>query len=197
MAAGIHFPDNNETIDLQQQVARLQALLEASRQVHSTIREEEVLGAGAAHRGARAGDGRRGLSRHRPGLRRRCPIRLTADAHRALPIYPLARPRRQAHDRAGRRASRRPRAHPLRSRLHRGPGPAGRRRSRKRPQPQAQRRIRPRAAGSGRGRAHSALAAAAEAARDSRLLARPSAPTPATRWAATTSTSSSSPTAAC
>jgi len=32
-----------ETIDLQQQVARLQALLEASRQVHSTVREEEVL----------------------------------------------------------------------------------------------------------------------------------------------------------
>lgn len=35
--------DHNETIDLQQQVFRLQALLEASRQVHSTIREEEVL----------------------------------------------------------------------------------------------------------------------------------------------------------
>jgi serine phosphatase RsbU (regulator of sigma subunit) len=32
-----------ETIDLQQQVARLQALLEAARQVHSTAREEEVL----------------------------------------------------------------------------------------------------------------------------------------------------------
>ena len=32
-----------ETIELQQQVFRLQALLEASRQVHSTIREEEVL----------------------------------------------------------------------------------------------------------------------------------------------------------
>ena len=32
-------------IELQQQVARLQALLEASRQVHGTIREEEVLGA--------------------------------------------------------------------------------------------------------------------------------------------------------
>ncbi|HEY1986319.1 MAG TPA: SpoIIE family protein phosphatase [Terracidiphilus sp.] len=43
MAAGIQIPDNNETIDLQQQVFRLQALLEASRQVHSTIREEEVL----------------------------------------------------------------------------------------------------------------------------------------------------------
>ncbi|HUN84889.1 MAG TPA: PP2C family protein-serine/threonine phosphatase [Terracidiphilus sp.] len=43
MAAGIHLPGNDETIDLQQQVARLQALLEASRQVHSTIREEEVL----------------------------------------------------------------------------------------------------------------------------------------------------------
>jgi serine phosphatase RsbU (regulator of sigma subunit) len=45
MAAGIHLPGSNETIDLQQQVARLQALLEASRQVHSTIREEAVLGA--------------------------------------------------------------------------------------------------------------------------------------------------------
>src|SRR5580700_5862182 len=43
MAAGIQVPDNNETIDLQQQVFRLQALLEASRQVHATIREEEVL----------------------------------------------------------------------------------------------------------------------------------------------------------
>src|SRR5260370_11384956 len=43
MAAGVHLPDHNETIDLQQQVFRLQALLEASRQVHATIREEEVL----------------------------------------------------------------------------------------------------------------------------------------------------------
>jgi len=43
MAAGIGLPGNGETIDLQQQVARLQALLEASRHVHSTIREEEVL----------------------------------------------------------------------------------------------------------------------------------------------------------
>jgi serine phosphatase RsbU (regulator of sigma subunit) len=43
MATGVHLPGNDETIDLQQQVARLQALLEASRQVHSTIREEEVL----------------------------------------------------------------------------------------------------------------------------------------------------------
>lgn len=42
MSAGL-IPDQNETIDLQQQVARLQALLEASRQVHGTIREEEVL----------------------------------------------------------------------------------------------------------------------------------------------------------
>lgn len=33
----------NQTIDLQQQVARLQALLEVSRQVHSTTREDEVL----------------------------------------------------------------------------------------------------------------------------------------------------------
>jgi serine phosphatase RsbU (regulator of sigma subunit) len=43
MAAEIHLPGSGETIDLQQQVSRLQALLEASRQVHSTIREEEVL----------------------------------------------------------------------------------------------------------------------------------------------------------
>ncbi len=43
MATGIQLPNNNETIDLQQQVFRLQALLEASRQVHATIREEEVL----------------------------------------------------------------------------------------------------------------------------------------------------------
>jgi serine phosphatase RsbU (regulator of sigma subunit) len=41
MAAGL--AGNGETIDLQQQVARLQALLEASRQVHSTVDEEEVL----------------------------------------------------------------------------------------------------------------------------------------------------------
>src|SRR3954452_25370376 len=43
MAAGIQLPGNDETIDLQQQVFRLQALLEASRQVHSTIRDDEVL----------------------------------------------------------------------------------------------------------------------------------------------------------
>jgi serine phosphatase RsbU (regulator of sigma subunit) len=43
MAAGIQLPDSGETIDLQQQVARLQALLEATRQVHTTTQEEEVL----------------------------------------------------------------------------------------------------------------------------------------------------------
>jgi serine phosphatase RsbU (regulator of sigma subunit) len=43
MAAGVQIPGNGETIDLQQQVARLQALLEASRQVHSTTREDDVL----------------------------------------------------------------------------------------------------------------------------------------------------------
>jgi serine phosphatase RsbU (regulator of sigma subunit) len=41
--ADAHLAAGGETIELQQQVARLQALLEASRQVHSTIREEEVL----------------------------------------------------------------------------------------------------------------------------------------------------------
>jgi serine phosphatase RsbU (regulator of sigma subunit) len=45
MAAEIHLHGNHDVIDLQQQVARLQALLEASRQVHSTIREEDVLDA--------------------------------------------------------------------------------------------------------------------------------------------------------
>ncbi|HEX4030107.1 MAG TPA: PP2C family protein-serine/threonine phosphatase [Terracidiphilus sp.] len=43
MAGGAQLADNGETIDLQQQVARLQALLEASRQVHSTTDEQEVL----------------------------------------------------------------------------------------------------------------------------------------------------------
>lgn len=43
MEAEVHLPGGEETIDLQQQVARLQALLEASRQVHSTIQESEVL----------------------------------------------------------------------------------------------------------------------------------------------------------
>jgi sigma-B regulation protein RsbU (phosphoserine phosphatase) len=43
MATGVQIPGNGETIDLQQQVARLQALLEASRQVHSTIHEHAVL----------------------------------------------------------------------------------------------------------------------------------------------------------
>jgi serine phosphatase RsbU (regulator of sigma subunit) len=43
MAAEVQLPGSGETIELQQQVARLQALLEASRQVHSTIHEEEVL----------------------------------------------------------------------------------------------------------------------------------------------------------
>lgn len=43
MPAGEQLLGNSETIDLQQQVARLQALLEASRQVHSTIQEKEVL----------------------------------------------------------------------------------------------------------------------------------------------------------
>ena len=43
MAADTQLAAGGETIELQQQVARLQALLEASRQVHGTIREEEVL----------------------------------------------------------------------------------------------------------------------------------------------------------
>jgi len=43
MASDAQLAAGGETIELQQQVARLQALLEASRQVHSTIREEEVL----------------------------------------------------------------------------------------------------------------------------------------------------------
>jgi serine phosphatase RsbU (regulator of sigma subunit) len=43
MAAGVQLTGNGETIDLQQQVARLQALLEASRQVHAKTHEREVL----------------------------------------------------------------------------------------------------------------------------------------------------------
>ncbi|MGA7343545.1 MAG: PP2C family protein-serine/threonine phosphatase [Terracidiphilus sp.] len=43
MAAAAQVAGNGETIDLLQQVARLQALLEASRQVHSTTHEKEVL----------------------------------------------------------------------------------------------------------------------------------------------------------
>ena len=43
METNIQLADRGETIELQQQVARLQALLEASRQVHSTIHEQEVL----------------------------------------------------------------------------------------------------------------------------------------------------------
>jgi serine phosphatase RsbU (regulator of sigma subunit) len=43
MALDAQLAAGGETIELQQQVARLQALLEASRQVHSTIREVEVL----------------------------------------------------------------------------------------------------------------------------------------------------------
>jgi sigma-B regulation protein RsbU (phosphoserine phosphatase) len=43
MAADTQLATGGDTIELQQQVARLQALLEASRQVHSTIHEEEVL----------------------------------------------------------------------------------------------------------------------------------------------------------
>jgi serine phosphatase RsbU (regulator of sigma subunit) len=43
MAAGAQLAGSGETIDLQQQVARLQALLEASRHVHSTTDENDVL----------------------------------------------------------------------------------------------------------------------------------------------------------
>jgi len=44
MTAGVQPPGGNEMLRLQQQVAQLQALLEASRQVHAADREEEVLG---------------------------------------------------------------------------------------------------------------------------------------------------------
>ena len=43
MAADAQLASGGDTIELLQQVARLQALLEASRQVHSTIHEDEVL----------------------------------------------------------------------------------------------------------------------------------------------------------
>lgn len=90
MSAGL-IPDQNDTIELQQQVARLQALLEASRQVHSTIREEEVLasvlrivvrelemaGAGFPGTGMVYGDGLDGL------------LENGADGSVALPSFPL------------------------------------------------------------------------------------------------------------
>jgi serine phosphatase RsbU (regulator of sigma subunit) len=97
MATEIQVPDPNETIDLQQQVARLQALLEASRQVHSTIREEEVLEsvlrivvrelemAGAAFPGAGLAYGR-GVDASRAA---------GGNGPAALPSFPL-------HDRDGR-----------------------------------------------------------------------------------------------
>jgi serine phosphatase RsbU (regulator of sigma subunit) len=80
MGTMVPAPDHNETIDLQQQVFRLQALLEASRQVHATIREEEVLEsvlrivvrelemAGAAFPGTGLEYGE-GVDAGRPGLR--------------------------------------------------------------------------------------------------------------------------------
>jgi len=43
MATDLQFIPGDDTIELQQQVARLQALLEASRQVHGTIHEDAVL----------------------------------------------------------------------------------------------------------------------------------------------------------
>jgi len=43
MASPIHSAPSVETLDLQQEIVRLQALLETSRQVHSTIRLDEVL----------------------------------------------------------------------------------------------------------------------------------------------------------
>ena len=43
MATDLQFIPGDDTIELQQQVARLQALLEASRQVHRTIHEDAVL----------------------------------------------------------------------------------------------------------------------------------------------------------
>ena len=116
MAAGIELPGNGETIDLQQQVARLQALLEASRQVHSTIREEEVLEqvlrivvrelemAGAAFPGAGLAYGDE-------------PVRMAA-----LPAYPLEDRDGQPHGRAGGGAPGGPRADALRGRLYRGAG---------------------------------------------------------------------------
>ena len=196
MAAGIHLPGSNETIDLQQQVARLQALLEASRQVHSTIREEAVLGAvlrivvrelemaGAAFPGT-------GLSYGEVPD----PAAQTEEAPRFRSTF--FRTRGQAHGRARRRSARRPRAHDLRVRLHRRPGPPGGSRPRKRPQPRAQHAVGSRSAGSRRRPEYPALAAARSHCRKFPATPSPSAPSPATKSAATTSTSSNSPTAAC
>ena len=116
MAAGIQLPGNNETIDLQQQVFRLQALLEASRQVHSTIREEEVLEsvlrivvrelemAGAAFPGTGLAYGDPIDSMPVNAARQRRGDGAGQSSERAG--FSACRPRRQAHDRAGGRYAR-------------------------------------------------------------------------------------------
>ena len=105
MSTDLELSTGGETIDLQQQVARLQALLEASRQVHATIHEEEVLETGAAHRGARAGDGRSGLCR--TGLAYGSMPADTRTAPASSCHLSAGRPRRQADDGIGGRVTRR------------------------------------------------------------------------------------------
>jgi serine phosphatase RsbU (regulator of sigma subunit) len=103
MAADAHLIAGGDTFELQQQVARLQALLEASRQVHGTIREEAVLesvlrivvrelemaGAAFPSTGVVYGVVPEGVIN---GAERRAPAEQQTDADAAaqLLIYPLA-----------------------------------------------------------------------------------------------------------
>ena len=57
------FESHSDIIDLQQQVARLQALLEISRQVHAAVRTRRSVAIGSAGGGEGVGNGWR--SRHR------------------------------------------------------------------------------------------------------------------------------------
>ena len=95
MAAGVQLPGGGETIDLQQQVARLQALLEASRQVHSTIHENEVLEQVLRIVVRELEMARRGLSLRRPGLWRRSG-RCHGSSERLAARLASRGPRRQA-----------------------------------------------------------------------------------------------------
>ena len=197
MAPDAQLAAGGETIELQQQVARLQALLEASRQVHSTIREEEVLEqvlrivvrelemAGAAFPGTGLGLWRR----RRP----------TADGAAADAAAHLSAggPRRPQDDRAGGGVSRT-------AASSRSTRPTSSKAWRCRPPWRSKTRAITSATWSLR-------ACSRIWTRRGRFSARccrrscprfpatrwPSAPTPATRWAATISTSWSSPTAAC
>ncbi len=143
MAVDAQLATGGDTIELLQQVARLQALLEASRQVHSTIREEEVLDsalrivvrelemAGAAFSGTghAYGDIPASLADGHAGAEGYSSQKSANDEAAQLLIYPLA-------DRDGNKMTELVVASPdgreltlSGSRFPRGAGPASRRRS--------------------------------------------------------------------